>query len=362
MKPLFRYIKNIFASKRILADDSALHGLTRADHLLGQLVTNHLVPGLAITVLQKGDIIFEKGYGYAQLKEKKPIDPRKTLMRIASASKPIAATALVKSVEQNKIELDSSFYNYVPYFPKKEYDFTIRQLAGHTAGIRGYKGKEFALNRNFNIRESLQLFQDDALLFEPGTGFLYNSYDWVLISLAIQEVTGIEFADYVHANVLAPLNLEHIMPEDPNGEQPNQASFYTKTSMGFREAIPVDNRYKLAGGGYLATSSDLASFGQVYLNNDITTKSLSTQFLSSQKIKGEPTYYGLGWEASMDKKGRPYYGHVGNGVGGYSNFFVYPNEEMVVSIIINCTNPNVQETLDEAIDSLHLINENKHDV
>jgi len=88
-------------------------------------------------------------------------------------------------VNDGLIDLDASFYEYVPYFPQKKHDFTIRQLAGHTAGIRGYRGKEYRLNKAYSIKDSLRIFKDDGLLFKPGTNYHYNSYDWVLISLAM---------------------------------------------------------------------------------------------------------------------------------------------------------------------------------
>ena len=74
------------------------------------------------------------------------------------------------------------------------------------------------------------------------------------------------------------------------------------------------------------------------------------QFLTAQQVDGNSTYYGLGWQVSEDAKGRKFFGHVGNGVGGYANFFVYPKEQLVFSIMINCTDPKIQEELDAIID------------
>ena len=74
--------------------------------------------------------------------------------------------------------------------------------------------------------------------------------------------------------------------------------------------------------------------------------------LTSQIVSGKPTYYGLGFQVSQDNKGRAFVGHVGNSVGAYTNLFVYPEEQIVVSILINCTDPKVQALLDEAINSI----------
>ncbi|MCM4169441.1 D-alanyl-D-alanine carboxypeptidase [Arenibacter antarcticus] len=352
MNPILKYIRNIFASQREMGRDAHLSGKEKADLLLQQLIEDKCVPGLAISVRKNNRVYFQKGYGFANLEQEIPIDPLKTVFRVASVSKPIAATALATMVADRKLDLDASFYNYVPYYPKKEYDFTLRQLAGHTAGIRGYRGAEYGLNLPMGIRESLSLFQDDALVFKPGTQYLYSSYDWVLISLAIEEVSGIPFADYVQEKVLKRFELVDTFPEIPRENFSNKATFYSRYRLGFRKAIQVDNRFKLAGGGYLSTSSDVAHFGQAFLDASLGEDPVMSQFLAATFINGESTYYGLGWQVSEDKMGRPYFGHVGNGIGGYAVFYVYPDEDMVFSILINCTNPRVEEILEEAVSLL----------
>ncbi len=375
MKPLIRYLKDFFAKNRILGNDLRLQGFTKADKLLTALVTDGKVPGLSISVAHKGATIYQKGYGHADLEKGTLIDPSKTIFRIASASKPIAATALAYMVSEGIIDLEASFYTYVPYFPKKKHDFTIRQLAAHTAGIRGYRGLEYGSNKAYSIKDGIAIFQDDPLLFKPGTGYQYNSYDWALISLAMQEASGIPFEDYVQTKVLEPLGMKNTFPEHivqtgkgneneleignaPStaskeiGQTLNRATFYSKNKLGFRKAIPVNNCYKMAGGGYLSTSVDIVKLGQAYLDKNILNGIGVAPFLSAQTIADSSTYYGLGWQVSEDKKGRPYYGHVGNGVGAYSNFFVYPGEEMVFSILVNCTDPKIQEALDVVVDIL----------
>ncbi|RTE52867.1 class A beta-lactamase-related serine hydrolase [Arenibacter aquaticus] len=352
MNPILTYLKGLFASQRILGADGSTMGKVRADHKLQQLINDGRIPGLAITVLKKGGVYFQKGYGYADLEKGTLVDPQRTIFRVASVSKPISAAALAAMVESHGLDLNASIYDYVPFFPKKQFDITIRQLAGHTAGIRGYRGCEYGLNRPLTIEEGLELFKDDPLLFEPGKGFLYNSYGWVLISLAMQEVSGIPFADYVREKVLEPYGMKDTFTEKQAKNNVHCTSFYSRKKEGFRKAIPVNNHYKLAGGGYLSTSSDIARFGQACLDISARGSGTWSQFLTAQTVKGESTHYGLGWEVSKDAKGRSFFGHIGNGVGGYAVFYVYPEQDMVFSIMINCTNPGVREDLVLVVDEL----------
>lgn len=349
---LFSDLKDFFVSKKLLERGIVPENSVHADHVFKRLIEEKKIPGLAITVLEAGETIFQKGYGFADLDSKRKVDPGKTLFRIASVSKPIAATALAHMVEDGLIDLDASFYDYVPYYPKKKYDFTIRQLASHTAGIRGYQGKEHGLNKPYSIKESIEIFKESDLLFEPGTSYHYNSYDWVLVSLAIEEASGITFDEYVREKVLLPLKLYSTTAEVADKKYSSVATFYSKNRIGFRKAIPVNNWYKLAGGGYLSTSEDIANFGNAYLQKEVMDRHPWSQFVTSEIVNGNPTFYGLGWQVSKDKKGRSFYGHVGNGVGGYSNLFIYPKQQAVFSILVNCTNPEIQQDLDEVVDEI----------
>ncbi|SNZ00878.1 serine hydrolase domain-containing protein [Flagellimonas pacifica] len=353
MKSLITLLKSFFTSNQIKSLEG-LQEIQKANAMLHSLVVEAKVPGIAVTILKDGEVVLEKGYGYSNLEEKILVDPQNTKFRIASISKCITGIALGKMVEEGILELDTSFYTYVPYYPKKEHDFTIRQLAGHIAGIRGYRGKEFALNRSMSIKESIEIFKEDPLVFEPGKGYLYNSFDFVLLSLAMQEASGIPFDQYVKEKILDPLGMESTFPPyvvGQNGDHKEsnkgeKAEFYTKTITGFKRAVAVNNQYKMAGGGYLSTSNDIAKLGRALLNQELVKAEILQEVFTSQKVNGEPTYYGLGFQISQDAYGRKFVGHVGNSVGAYSNFFVYPEQKVVVSILMNCTDPKIQTELD----------------
>lgn len=350
---LLSLIKSWFALFPKVRSLEGLHGVEKADVLFHNLVAERKVPGLAVTILDKGTVLLQKGYGYANLETKAKIDPNTTIFRIASISKCITGIAFGKMVEDGIMGWDDSLYDHVPYFPKKDFDITLRQLAGHTAGIRAYKGKEFAMNQDFSIKDSIEVFKNDPLIFKPGHGYLYNSFDYVLLSLAMQEASGIPFSSYVRAKILEPLGLQNTFsPRESNDNADNKwkrTEFYTKRSNCFKKAVSVNNNYKLAGGGFLSTSVDVAKLGQAVLEGKLLKKETYGHLVTSQTVNGKPTYYGLGFQVSQDTSGRSFVGHVGNSVGAYTNLFIYPKEEKVVSILINCTDPKVQNDLDEAI-------------
>lgn len=356
MANFLAHIKNLFSPFPKVESIDGLVGFEKADALFHNLVAEKKVPGLAVAILDKGNVVLQRGYGFANFENRETVDAQRTVFRIASISKCITGLALGKMMEDGILDLDESIYTYLPYFPKKKYDFTLRQLAGHTAGIRGYRGKEYALNQDYSIKDGIEVFKNDPLFFEPGTSYLYNSFDFVLLSLAMQEASGVPFQDYVKENILIPLGLNNTFsPVDfavSSMATDNKTRFYTKRSLCFTEAVAVNNNYKLAGGGYLSTCEDVAKLGQAILEERLLKSATYRQLLTSQIIEDEPTYYGLGFQVSKDANGRTFVGHVGNSVGACTNLFVYPEQEIVIAILINCTDPKVQSVLDEVIDAV----------
>ncbi|WP_350292879.1 serine hydrolase domain-containing protein [uncultured Croceitalea sp.] len=361
---LFTYFKNIFSKSKHVKPIDELLGIERSEAILHKLVAEKKVSGIAVSIIKHGETIFQKGFGYADIENKVFVSPTRTIFRIASISKCITGLAFGKMVEEGILDFDDSFYKHVPYYPKKKYDFTLRQLASHTAGIRAYRGKEFGLNKPYDIKESLEVFQDDPLVFEPGKSYLYNSFDFVLLSLAMQEASGIPFEEYVKEKVLDPLGMKNSFPPSCHPElvkasnkrlvkglrqaQPD-TTYYTKTPIGFKKALEVNNFYKLAGGGYLSTCEDIAKLGGEILRQKLLNTETYKELLTAQLVDGNSIYYGLGFQVSEDKYGRSFMGHVGSSVGAYSNLFVYPKEELVVSILMNCTDTKVQDVLDDLI-------------
>ena len=354
MNAILKYFKNLFSSKFAPIHIDVLDGSAKVDAILQHLVIDKKLPGASVSILRNGQHILNKGYGYADIEERVTIHTSNTIFRIASISKCITGLAFGKMVEEGILDWDDSFYKHVVDYPKKKYDFTLRQLASHTAGIRAYKGKEFGLNKPFSIEESLAIFKNDPLVFEPGKGYLYNSFDFVLLSLAMEKASGVPFQDYVKEKILEPLGMTATfsLSKTQSGIVDHQAQPYTKYSTSFKKAMPVNNFYKLAGGGYIATSEDIAKLGEAILNKDLLKAETYKELLTAQHINNMSTYYGLGFQVSEDREGRAFVGHVGSSVGAYSNLFVYPKEKLVVAILVNCTDPKIQETLDEMVTNL----------
>ena len=323
---------------------------TEAEKILYYLIQEEIIPGASVTVTKKGKIIWQGGYGYADISKKTPVDPQKTIFRVASMSKAITGVLLACLQEQKKFDWNLSLYEYVPNFPPKPFDFTIKQLAGHLAGIRSYKANEYTLNKKYSIEEGIDLFKDDILQSAPGTKFLYSSYGINLISLAIEKCLNKKFEDIAKDEVFKPLNMWRTFP-DRGKIITDEAIPYTRTKKGLDKATEVNNYFKLAGGGFLSTSHDIAKMGTAIERHSFLSQAVENEMLKKQCTTDDVEInYGIGWQNQRDWNGRDYFGHTGMGVGGFGWLSVYPNEQVVIVMLFNVTDPQISIYLQRLTD------------
>ncbi len=209
-------------------------------------------PGLSLAVGVDGEIVWSQGFGYASVEQRTPVW-EETKFRIGSISKPLTAAAVALLYEQARLDLDAPVQRYVLTFPEKRWPITTRQLAGHLAGIRHYRDQEFLGNQRYpTVLDGLKIFQDDTLLFEPGTRFSYSSYGWNLISAVVEGAAGESFLSYMQRQVFEPLGMEHTVADHTDSIIPQRTEFYNRdNNRRVLNAPFVDNSYKWAGGGFL---------------------------------------------------------------------------------------------------------------
>jgi serine beta-lactamase-like protein LACTB, mitochondrial len=316
----------------------------QADQKLSEFLTATEIPGLSISISQKGELIYSKGFGFSDLENQTPVDPSKTKFRFGSVSKTLTAAGLALLYQEGKVDLDVPIEKYVPVWPKKEDDITLRQLGGHLAGIRHYKSGEFYSSRNYpTVSDGLGIFVKDPLINKPGTEYSYSSYGWNLIAAAMEGAIGggtflqtSDFLQYMQQNVFDVIKMENTVAEHVNENIPNLTKFYEAQSGKVISAHFVDNSYKWAGGGFVGTTEDLCLFGQANMKAGFLNQDVLDEWMSSQKTtEGKLTNYGIGWRTFKRPNGQTYYGHSGGSVGGTTYFLIHKESETVLAITAN---------------------------
>jgi serine beta-lactamase-like protein LACTB, mitochondrial len=294
-------------------------------------------PGLAITVSVDGEVIWSQGFGYADLEQHVPVDPVNTKFRIGSISKALTAAALARLYERKQIHLDSSIYHYLPDYPVHQYRPTIRQLAGHLAGVRHYRGNEFFITQHYNtVSDAIKIFKNDSFLHQPGTKYQYSSHGFNLLSAVMEKVSGKEFLSLMKEEVFLPIQLSSTVPDLNDSIIDYRSRFYFIQNDKVKNAPYVDNSYKWAGGGFISTSQDITRFANALLRSDYLSAEVITTFTKPQQlIDGSFTNYGMGFFSGKDDSGKEYIGHGGGSVGGTSDLVIYPKEKITVVILTN---------------------------
>lgn len=326
-----------------IRNESYQKSILQAEKYVDSLRTALNIPGLCVAVSVNNEIVWAEGMGYADLKKEKPVTLN-TQFRIGSISKSLTSIALGVLIEKEVISVNDSISRIVPQFPKKEYEFTVKQLASHQSGVPHYGFQDMlGGNKHYDdVISSLEVFSKRKLLFEPGTDFQYSSYGYVLLSAVIQNASNRPFLEFMKDQVFSPINANNTEAEDFAG---NLSLLYN--SKGTKEIKRKDISYKWAGGGMVSTATDLVSIVDnmsKLLKSE--TISLLTTPIAMNNGTINPQNYGMGWRyyESGDLK---IIHHGGTIDGGRAFIARFPDDKITVAVTTNCrANYGLQQVYD----------------
>lgn len=314
------------------------------NNFLNEYKVNKDVPSISGGVSLNGKIVWLGAVGLADIENNVPAKTN-TVYRIASISKAITAVAIMQLVEQDKIKLDEDIRTYLPYFPKKKWKFTVRQLLNHTSGIRDYRYGEFNSTNSFkSVKDAIRTVMDDSLQFEPGTKYQYTTLGYNLLAGIIENVSGISFEEYLYKNIFQLAEMTSTYLEYQPKIIFNKARGYVRNN--FRKienAQLADLSIKFAGGGIISSSEDLLKFAQKLISFKLIQSSTLDTMLTPTIIKNKDTLnYGLGFSFGVDKKGRKYFGHGGGGTGFTCELIIYPEKSLAAVYLTNIRDRNLE--------------------
>ena len=220
------------------------------------------IAGAVVIVVKDGKVLFQKGYGYADVDKKIPVTPDGTLFRSGSVSKLFTWTAVMQLVEQGKINLDQNVNDYLDFkipdtFPRP---ITMRNLMTHTAGFEDTL-KDLVVANN-SPPESLRAYVVHHLperVYAPGTTPAYSNYGATLAGYIVERVAGMRFDDYVEKNIFLPLGMSHT-----SFRQPLPTELQQMMSDGYALGSERPKPFEMVGvppaGGSSTSASDISHF------------------------------------------------------------------------------------------------------
>lgn len=353
MKVLAILLPYLLTCVSLLQAQELASQIQKAEFLITHHQSQTTIPGVQVAVIWKDELLWSKAFGYADI-DQKTLLKTSTPMRVASVSKSMTSLTLGKLVEDGVLDLDEDIRTYVPEFPDKGSVITARHLASSTSGIRHYTSEDPDYNQvhYLSVVEALSPFKNDPLLFEPGSDYLYSSYGWVLLSVAIERASGTSFQKLM-TRTWAELDMHNSYLDHPIYHPEKISKQYVLKKQGLfkrlfssNEAERItaqeeDRNFMYAGGGYLSTAEDLATMGWKLLSDDYLNASTREILFQDQKLThGEHTRYGLGWEVGQSRMGTPVVFHSGSMNSARSHLVIYPKHNVVFAIVMN-TGDNV---------------------
>jgi serine beta-lactamase-like protein LACTB len=311
------------------------------DELVNSYISHHATPGLSVAVIDRGVVIHTQGYGFADVENSVPATAD-TVFRIASISKPITATAVMKLVEAGRLDLDVPVQKYCPDFPTKPWPITTRELLSHQSGIRDYRNEEESINtRHFrSIAEALTQFAKDPLEFGPGTRMQYTGYGYILLGCVMEGASGTSYERYMEQAIFSPAQMPATQLDDVFAIIPHRARGYKLSPDGkLQNATFVDVSNKPPGSGINSSARDMGNFVAALYSAKLVSKRTLDQMLTPATTRdGKTTIYGLGFFRG-GPLGRHHElqeaGHGGDQQGVSSVLYLLPERGFGVVILSN---------------------------
>lgn len=316
------------------------------------------IPCLVVSVVKDNHILFEKGYGEANLEKKMPADPRQTVWRIASISKVITATAVMQLVDEGKLDLDRDVNDYLKGMKVPEKfgkPITLRNLLTHTAGFDDrYMGKSFHTKAELPSLQSFLQKMLPARIEPPGELFMYSNLGNALAALVVQDVSGQDYNEYCRQHIFIPLGMKETSFRLNPYRLEHLYQGYVVQGGQFRP-FPFDYLGDYPAGQLLSSADEFSRFMMCQLNDGstgevrilkpgTTERMQSTQFTQNPKLNGS---MGLAFNL-FDVDGNKVAGHDGGYLGVATRMWLLPERKTGFFMATNVMNNQAIENISYA--------------
>lgn len=321
-----------------LADTTAPEPYRQLDRALDSLRIEYQLPGLAAVAIADGEIAFAKGYGYADLETERPVTPA-TPFRIASLTKPLAAAALFDLIEEEELDLDGAFEDYVP---------------GWDQGCRFFKSPEVlaeepllaSLTEDWRCdtdgeRLTVRHYMSHTAQGAPGAAYRYNGFLYGQLARVIEAVGERPFAEVLRDDYFAPLDMTRSLPSQADSSRldlladlalPYRAEADTFARADFPQPLDLN-----AGAGVISTALDLARYDLALRDGTAMSAAAYARATtpSRSNATGEDLPYGLGW-FTQTIDGEAVVWHYGWQPGAYSGLWLrLPERDRTLILLAN---------------------------
>src|SRR5215204_2663436 len=296
-------------------------------------------PSVAVAVAKNGRIIWEEGFGFADVERRTPASPT-TLYSMASISKPITATGVMKLVEQGKIDLDRPANDYlgaakISGRAGSASDATVRRVMSHTAGLPLHYRFFYAGGQVTRPSMDEAITRYAITVYPPGAAYNYSNLGYGVLEEIITKVSGRSYEEFMRDEVFKPLGMTTTTIGTGAGLA-NSAVRYTAQG---KPIAFYDFDHRAASAVY-TSAHELVRFGMFHLENHLKDQRpvLKDSTLGAMQRRATPgdttSGYGLGWLIGSDQ-GMRVVSHTGGMPGVATTLKLYPQHNVVIVALAN---------------------------
>jgi len=303
------------------------------DYVKAEMQKEH-VPGVSLAVIKDGQIVYAKGYGFANVEHQVPAKPE-TIYQSGSVGKQFTAMAVMMLVEEGKIGLDDKINKYFTDAPEAWKDITIRRLLTHTSGTTDYP-RDFDFRRDYTEDELLKRAEAIPLAFQPGEKWSYSNMGYVTLGILIHKVSGKFYGDFLQERVFKPLGMTTARIISEPDIVPNRAAGYrlVKGELKNQDWVSPSLNTTADGALYL-TVYDMAKWDAALYTEKLVKKASLDQLWTKVKLNnGKTADYGFGWSLG-EVAGHRLIEHGGAWQGFRSHIARYVDDRLTVVVFVN---------------------------
>lgn len=338
---------NHLTRSRVAETPDVRDALIKLDIWLEGQRMKHDLPGFSVGVVHDQELIWSKGYGYADITNRIPATDQ-TLYRVASITKTFTATAVMQLVEQGRLSLEDVVQKHLAWFTPEGADpaepIRVWHLLSHTAGLLreppGMRWDEFRAPDAAQLREATAT----APLSTPTQSRLkYSNYGFAVAGELIAQVSGMTYADHLRERILQPLGMTNSLLLDSAESVPGLAVPYGRRRPDGPRGVEsqTEQRSVLPAGGLVSNVRDLAKWASLQFNEAdenrgpvLTGRSLREMHRARFLVPDWSSGFGLGWQLNRGEK-RAEIEH-GGGLPGYkSKLLIDPASKVAVIVLVH---------------------------
>jgi len=298
------------------------------------------LPGCSVAISQNGTLVYERGYGMANLEYGIAITPA-SVFDVGSISKQFTAMAILILAQRGQLSLDDDVRKYITELPDYGNRLTIRHLLTHTGGLRHWNHLlHFAGWRLGDVQTNDDmvkiLARQKALTTTPGVSFGYSNTGYAVLAVIVKRVSGQSLRAFSDSNIFKPLGMTQThFHDDPTMIVPNRASgYYFEEPGGLHVASQAGG--DIVGNGHLYTTArDLLIWEQNFADVRVGDRALVAAMQTPTVLTGGDTsFYGFGLSIGLDR-GLRTIGHGGSDPGWSANVARYPDQGLAVAVLCN---------------------------